>query len=78
MWGRSTCESAGHKEKSSATVHDGGLLRSVCERCGKPIALRIGGWKGLPPTKAEAALPLITEDRRKGPRGTIFDRSARS
>ncbi|MDB5687604.1 MAG: hypothetical protein JWR77_2193 [Rhizorhabdus sp.] len=74
MWIKS-CERSGHKEKATATAHDGGGLRSVCARCGVPIALKIGGWKAIP--AAELVTPAVAHERRKGDRGTLFDRSVR-
>ncbi len=74
MWGKS-CDRNGHKEKPTATAHNGGTLRSVCARCGAPIALKIGGWKLIPANEIEADAPAPTQERRKGERGTIFDRS---
>lgn len=77
MW-RKSCDRHGHKEKTTATTHDGGGLRSLCARCGAPIALKIGGWKAIPAEELKIAAPPVTHERRKGERGTIFDRSIRS
>ncbi|SDC51758.1 hypothetical protein SAMN05444678_103250 [Sphingomonas sp. YR710] len=68
-----SCERAGHVEKADATVHTGGLLRSVCARCGAPLALKIGGWKVVAPQEASAT--AFPNDRRKGKRGTVFNRT---
>ena len=74
---RKSCEH-GHKPKAAATVHTGGGLRSICARCGAPLALKVGGWKSAPIADPAAGPPPGIADRRKGPRGTRFDRSTRS
>jgi hypothetical protein len=70
-----SCERAGHVEKPDATVHTGGVLRSICARCGVPVALKIGGWKAIAQQPASADGAAFSNDRRRGKRGTVFDRA---
>lgn len=70
-----SCEGSGHVEKTEATVHTGGVLRSVCGRCGVPLALKVGGWKAIPPQTAIPDDAVPVRERRQGRRGSVFDRA---